>query len=152
MGRVDETTRSRILRLLETTDKDLIISDIVKYTQLTRPSIYLHLDILEKKGLIKREKDTTKKGAPVKIIPIKSKINSDKKRRMIELLDKIKNKGGEINMHDLESIHEGILNPSTTAGMTHIDLRLRGLIGSKLYITQKGKKFLKEHGKKSTTK
>ena len=43
------------------------ISELSKYIKVTRPTVYGHLETLERRGLIVREKDSGKKGSPVTI-------------------------------------------------------------------------------------
>lgn len=58
--------RAKILSLIKK-HGSLTISELSKQLKVTRPTVYLHLETLENRGLIIRLKDTSKKGSPVVI-------------------------------------------------------------------------------------
>lgn len=58
--------RVKILSLIKE-HGPLTLSELSKKLNVSRPTVYLHVDTLEHKGLIIRKKDLKKKGAPVSI-------------------------------------------------------------------------------------
>ena len=115
----------------------LTISEISKLTKLSRPTIYLHLDSLEKNGFIKRKKDEDKKGAPVSIELIKHSVAQKDKKELIDFLKLIKEHNG-ITQTELRNLKVPITSSLTIATFD-------GLIDKKIYITEKGIKFLEDN-------
>ena len=66
-----DITRAAMIAIILSGDTK--ISDIEKKLELDRPTIYHHLKVLEEMKLIKREKDKSAKGQPVKITAIPNK-------------------------------------------------------------------------------
>ena len=60
------------------------ISELSKELNITRPAVYGHLDTLERHGLISRDKDYSKKGAPVRI-DVTNKANPMTMKRIMEI-------------------------------------------------------------------
>lgn len=129
--RKDNFNRNYILNLLDTFGS-MTISDIAKKVNLSRPSVYSHLEILEKKGLIKRDKNPKKKGSPVTITPINKKISEKDTQELIKLLKKVKNSHGI----DMKELREELHNHS------YLEAGMRGFITKKVFLTKKGEEFL----------
>jgi len=128
----DNINRNYILTILET-HGPTTISNIVTLLKVSRPAVYNHLEILEKEGLIKRTKDKTKKGGPVTITLLKKEIEKKRKRDVITFLKDLKD-GKEIKeMRDLLKTN------------AYMDATWLGLITKKVYVTERGKKFLEEN-------
>jgi DNA-binding MarR family transcriptional regulator len=114
------------------------ISDISKIVNLSRPSVYSHLNILEKEGLIKRKKDNKKKGAPVFIIPIKDKIDLKRKKEVFNFLKFLEENEGISTL-------ELIKNKKYYESQSYIYSGLKGYIINKIFLTQAGKEYLNQN-------
>ena len=136
MGK-ERINKFMILSLIKQEGKKTI-SELANRLNLSRPTIYLHLNTLEKGGFIKRKKDIKKKGSPVTIYLIEKKIEEKKKKEMIEALKFVKANDG-LTDEGLRKFKEG--NWVNTIPFSQ--LQFRGLIIQKLFITPKGRKFLK---------
>lgn len=128
----DNFNRSYILNLIEV-HEGLTISQLVSLAPVSRPAVYDHLELLEKQGLIKRSKDKKKKGAPVTITAIQKEVEKKDRVELIEFLNKI-NKDEGVDMKELKDAFRS--KAYLTAG-------LRGFTSKKVYLTDKGKEFLK---------
>jgi DNA-binding transcriptional ArsR family regulator len=134
----DNFNRKYIIDLLKI-HKNLTISQIVEITELSRPTIYLHLDILEKEGFIKRDKDDIKKGKPVTISLIQNSVAQKDKKELLEFLKIVREKNPtstELKTMGL-NISPNVLMESSFNDLTEM----------RFNITNKGKQFLKEHTK-----
>jgi DNA-binding transcriptional ArsR family regulator len=81
--------RAKILSLIKKEGRSLKISELASLMEVSRPTIYAHLDTLEKRGLViltKTEKSSKIKGAPV----------------FVSLTDK----ADPINLEDLNKAHD----------------------------------------------
>lgn len=134
----DNSTRERILHSLSLF-KELTISQLSAMLSVSRPTIYLHLDILESQGLIKRDKNSQKKGAPVTISLDNKNFTHKQDKDIREILELI-NQKKDIDWFDFqkEKINLHAYNIAI----------LRGYVGRNIYITEKGKEFLKQNEQK----
>lgn len=112
------------------------ISELAKRLNVTRPTIYLHLDTLEKQGFIKRSKNKEKKGAPVRISPIEKNIKAKEKKDIFKVLKYIKEHPG-LTIEQIKG--------SWVSKVPLMQAQLRGLITKKIYLTKEGEKFLKNN-------
>lgn len=135
----DNFNRIYIVDLLRC-HKKLTISQLSDLTKLSRPTIYLHLEVLEKKGFIKRDKNIKKKGAPVTIQLIENSVAKKEKKDLIKFLNIIKN-NPNITQIKLRNMNLGLSHTYTTA-------TFEGLMDKRLFLTDKGKQFLKQNEKK----
>lgn len=117
----------------------LTISEIVKKTKLSRPTIYLHLDNLEKKRLISRKKDNKKKGAPVTISIIKDSVDKKDKEDLLKFLNEIKKNGFLTTDYIVEKNFD--INGSSSSAT------LNGFIEKRTYLTKEGLNFLNDNKK-----
>lgn len=144
MKGVDNFNRNMILSFLRARGK-LTISELSKLLRVSRPTIYLHLDVLEKKGLIERTKDTKKKGAPVTITPKEKAIEKDNLDQIIQFLKLFEEKEF-ISLEEIQKIRtQGNKRKSLFLDRGYTNAKLFGFIGSQLFLTEEGKKFLKEN-------
>jgi sugar-specific transcriptional regulator TrmB len=115
----------------------MTISQLAEQTKISRPTIYLHLENLKKKGLISLSQDNDAKGKPVTIKVNEDSVAKKDTKELIEFLKKIKDKG-EIT---LGAIKEEKLNQNNE----YLSATLRGFIDKKIFLTEAGKKFLEEN-------
>jgi len=118
--------------------KKLTISQISAITKISRPTIYLHLDNLEEKGFIKRNKNLEKKGAPVTISVVENSVVKKEKEEVIKLLEEIKK--------SKDNTITNFMNENSYSN-AYANATFEGLIDKKIFLTSKGEKFLKEHSK-----
>lgn len=137
--RKDNITRNSIISLLGVYGK-MTISELAKRLRVSRPTVYLHLEVLEKKGLIKREKDPKKKGAPVTVTPVEKEVSKQNKQDLLEFLQTLQQKG-DTDIHDMSKLGISIISPA------YLEASIRGYTSKKIYLTDKGKQFLKENSK-----
>jgi len=116
------------------------ITKLSQVLNVSRPTIYLHLEVLEKKGLIERKKDPKRKGSPVIIYRKESKIKEAKVKAIVSTLKMIQDSKSH-DFNDLALKFEGVHFPSSS----YFEAKLRGFISQKIYLTDEGKKFLKEN-------
>lgn len=138
----DNSNRIYLLNLLERYGS-LNISELSELIGISRPSIYQHLEVLEKQGLIKREKEEEKKGTPVKVYPLIPKFIEKEKEDMLKYLKFIE-KEKEVPQKEgwdfiRKEFKSNIGHPACSGAI------LLGLVESKTYLTEEGKKFLKEN-------
>ena len=125
--------RGRIMNILRKYGK-LTISQIVSMTKLTRPTIYLHLDVLELGGFINRKKDESKKGAPV-TITVNNKYFPERETKTLQFLKLLKDRGDFISKNEYKDIGAPFLY-----GMTNSNFM--GYIEEKMVLTKAGEDFL----------
>jgi len=136
MGKKEQINKRMILTVLET-NGNVTISKLAKYLGLSRPVIYHHLDTLEKQGYIKRKKNFKKKGAPVTIYLIKSKIKKQEARELKRLLMFLKKNEG-ISQDDFFLDFDGDNNSYSIALFS-------GYINHKICLSSKGEQFLQDN-------
>jgi predicted ArsR family transcriptional regulator len=135
----DNLNRRRIMMLLKI--RPMTISQLSKELGVSRPTIYLHLDILEKKGLIKKEKNEKKKGAPVTISCVKEKIEKQEQKELINYLKLIK----KIQPVDLIGINDDNIQRMIIKGSGHISASVRGFLKNMTSLSEEGERFLKDN-------
>ncbi len=139
--RLENRNRIMILNYLELEDK-MTITQIAKKLNISRPTVYLHLENLEKRELIKRSKNVKKKGAPVTIELCDKEVSDLRKKNLIKFLKVFELKGEITNdeMHkNFPTSEKGGITPA------QIDAMIRGFISDKTFLTEKGKKYLQNH-------
>lgn len=117
------------------------ISELAKELNVSRPTIYLHLKVLEKKGLIERSKDITKKGAPVTITLKEKELSELEQKNLVEFLLWLKEQK-EVSSESLDIFFKTQRRYLSNAW---VEAGVNGLIGNKVFITSEGEKFLEEH-------
>jgi len=127
-----------IINLLRVNGK-MTISQIAKAINTSRPTVYLHLENLEREGFISRTKDPDRKGAPVSIELIQKSIEEKDRQNLIKFLKMIRDSPG-LTQQELREKHlaERISDAYTSA-------TFRGLVDKKIFLTEAGKKFLAEN-------
>lgn len=130
--------RNYILNLLRS-HNGLTISQLAKLLRVSRPTIYLHLDILEKEGFVKRSKNPEKKGSPVTIEIVESSVAKRDKKKLTEFL-KVVDSDKDLTLTKLKQM--GINDPES-----YLLATMKGLIDKKIFLTDEGKKFLEENKK-----
>lgn len=138
MGKENIQTREAILSYINLCSPN--ISQIVKYFNLSRPTIYHYIEVLEKQGLVKRDKDKTKKGFPVTIIPNKQSISNKSDKDMIKFLNLLSDNNG---IED--SKFDKILRDNEIPSAVTFEARLKKLFLKEIKITEEGKEFLQQH-------
>lgn len=146
MGALDNKNRRIILASLR--DDKLTISQLSKILGVSRPTVYLHLDVLEKSGLIERNKDQKKKGAPVYIKLLRKSETNSFIIKFLEDLEKAGNTG--IKEKKFVLSHNTSIND-----LSFLDrndalnfVSFSNLVEKRYFITEEGKKFLKENEQK----
>lgn len=135
------SNREFIVSILSTQGSKTI-SELCRLTNLSRPSVYLHLEILERKGLIKREKDPKKKGAPVTISLIHKDVEKEQvQKEVLKLLEMMKDK--PLRQHELSLEQRKKMTPRAL-----LEAGIHGYFHRPFEITKKGKSFLEKHGGK----
>jgi len=133
----DSINREYILNLVRI--EPLTISELSKRLNVSRPTIYLHLKVLENKGLIKREKDIKKKGAPVTIFSVEKAVLKKDKEELISFL-KIVKLEQPIEFRKLFSkLDNAYLNHG------YLEAGLRGYFDRMIMLNSEGEKILKEN-------
>ncbi len=123
----------------------MTISEIAMRINISRPAVYAHLEILENKGMIRRSKDIKKKGAPVTIFPVQKEIAKKNRQDVLSFLQKLSEREGI----DLKEFRDFF---STNKDQGYIEAALRGYIIKKIYLTDKGKDFMKKYSDKELAK
>lgn len=131
------------MNLIETT-QGITITELSKRLNVSRPTIYLHLNTLEKKGFIERVKDSAKKGSPVTIIPKQKKIEKSRKTELLEFLNVVEKAKQGVNYSNdlLEKTNVSLSSP------IFLEAMMRGFIVHKIHLTKEGELFIKENGGK----
>lgn len=133
----ENLTRTYILNVIRM--KPLTISELAKRFQVSRPTIYLHLAVLEKAGLIRRRKDHKKKGAPVTIFSVEKAVAKKQKGEIITFLKSIE-QAQPISLKDLHK-----KNPHIISNHAYMQSSLNGFIDKMVHLTPAGVKFLNEN-------
>lgn len=135
----DNFNRQMILNMVEI--HPLNISQIAERLRVSRPTVYLHLDVLKKKDLIEIEKDNKKKGAPVTVFIKQKQLHNHNTKKTTDFLRSV-SKLGEIDHKEFfEKLGLDFTNP------IYLEAGIRGYISKKIYVTPKGKQFIKDNVK-----
>ena len=138
----DNLNRQYIMNYLRL-HKTLTISQLSKMVSISRPTIYLHLKNLEKKGLVRRTKDPKKKGAPVTIHIIEDSVVKEDKKALLEFL-KIIESNEDTTQFSLKE-----MKLARNMMMAYAQATFKGLVDKKIFLTEKGKKFLEDNKNES---
>ncbi len=137
--------KAKIISLLEEKEQ-LTKSQLAKYLDVSRPTIYHHIETLKSQGLIQEEKSQEKqKGSPVYITLSETYFNQ--KPRMIKIINFVK----KLDAEGLYPTRETIIKVMESdhnfdATMTLNIMEVNKYLG--LSVTNQGKKFLKDFKKK----
>ncbi len=136
---MEKDNLNRIWILQSILSKPKTISELSKELGVSRPTIYLHLEVLEKKGYIKKIKNSKKKGAPVTVHTTPKKVKSFNKQRIIEYLKIVEKNEGKSHIEIIKELKK--------QGIEYIGIgstiSLQGYTIKKEFLTEKGKNFLK---------
>lgn len=134
----ENTNRQLILNYLGL-NGELTISQLSQLLRVSRPTIYLHLDILEKKGFIGRKKNPKKKGAPVTIYRKEKNISAYEKKELVFFLRRLKAKGSM----DVKEVFE--FSKESNFHSMYLDATLRKLVSKRISLTKEGDEYLKQN-------
>jgi len=138
----DNENRRNVLSVIDS--EPMTISKLARRLKLSRPTIYLHVDKLKKKGLVGTKKEPKKKGSPVTVFVKDKEVSKYKDERVLNLLRKVK-EIGDVDIFDFFN-KSGI----KISENSYLDASLRGLISKRIYLTEKGKQLLKQNEKKTS--